>query len=176
MTHPNSEQKSSDDPLVTVRICYEMTEAQVLRGLLEQHDIPTIIDNEYISSIIPSLTSQMTLPVKVRLEDEHRAKLLIDNVQPLAGNQPRYLLELEECPACGSSRILQYRGFLPWLFGLKKLDIEGPYHRCVACGNRWRAEGSRRENQMLLAIFGSFVAFGIIWLLLYSISWLKYHL
>ena len=162
--------------MVTIRICHEMMEAQVLRGLLEQHGIPTIIDNEYVSSVIPSLTADMTLPVKVRAEDERRARLLIDNVQSLGANQPQYLLELEECPACGSSNILQYSGFFSWLFGLNKPDIEGPYHRCMACGNRWRAEGSRRENQMLLAIFGSMAAFGFIWLLLYVIGWLKYHL
>lgn len=176
MTHPNTDPKVSSDSLVTIRTCHEMTEAQVLRGLLEQHGIPTIIDNEHVSSIIPSLTSAMTLPVKVRAEDEQRAKLLIENVRPLTGHQPHYLLELEECPACGSSRILQYKGFLPWFLGFNKPDIEGPYHRCMACGNGWRAEGGRKENQMLLAIFGSVAAFGLIWLLLYIIGWLKYNL
>lgn len=176
MTQSNTDPKTSSDALVTIRTCHEMTEAQVLRGLLEQHGIPTVIDNEHVSSVIPSLTSAMTLPVKVRGEDEQRAKLLIANVKPISGQQPHYLLELEECPACGSSRILQYKWFLPWFMGFNKPDIEGPYHRCMACGNRWRAEGGRKENQMLLAIFGSFAAFGFIWLLLYIIGWLKYNL
>ncbi len=176
MTHPDSDPKSPSNSLVTIRTCHEMTEAQVLRGLLEQHDIPTIIDNEHVSSVIPSLTSTMTLPVKVRVEDEKRAKLLIENVKPITGQQPHYLLELEECPACGSSRILQYKWFLPWFMGFNKPDIEGPYHRCMACGNGWRAEGSRKENQMLLAVFGSAAAFGLIWLLLYIIGWLRYNL
>lgn len=176
MTYSSTDQKTSDEPFVTIRICHEMTEAQVLRGLLEQHGIPTIIDNEHVSSVIPSFAASMTLPVKVRSEDAQRAKLLLDNVQPLINNEPRYLLELEECPACGSSRILQYSAFLPWLLGLNKPDIEGPFHRCMACGNRWRAEGSRKENQMLLAIFGAFATFGFIWLLLYVIGWLKYNL
>ena len=176
MPQTTTDKKPDGDALVTIRTCHEMTEAQVLRGLLEQHGIPTIIDNEHVSSVIPSFASDMTLPVKVRREDERRAKLLIENVQPLSNNQPHYLIDLEECPACGSSRILQYSHFLPWLLGLNKADVDGPFHRCMSCGNRWRAEGSRKENQMLLAIFGSIATFGFIWLLLYIISWLKYYL
>lgn len=153
-----------------------MTEAQVLRGLLEQNGIPTIIDNEHVGSIIPSLTAQMTLPVKVRAEDEHRAKQVLENVQPLASNRPYYPMDLEECPACGSSKILHYSKFLPWLLGINRPDVDGAFSRCVACRNRWRAEGSRSENQMILAIFGSIATFGFIWLLLYIIGWLQYYL
>lgn len=176
MTYSTAYKKSSHDPFVTIRVCHEMTEAQVLRGLLEQNGIPTIIDNEHIGSVAPFLTAEMTLPVKVRTEDEQRAKSLLDNVQPLTSNRPHFTLELDECPACGSSRILQYSKFLPWLLGFNKPDIEGQYHRCMACGNRWRAEGSRNENQMLIALLGSFATFGIIWLLIYIISWLQYYL
>lgn len=152
-----------------------MTEAQVLRGLLEQHDIPTIIDNEHVSSVMPSFTMEMTLPVKVRREDERRARLLLDNVQPLSSNRPYHPIDLEECPACGSSRILQYNQFIPWLLGFNKADVEGEYHRCMACGNRWRAAGTRNENQMLIAVFGFIATFGLIWFLLYLLNWLKYN-
>ena len=176
MTNPSTDQNKHADPFVTIRVCHEMTEAQVLRGLLEQNGIPTIIDNEHMGSAIPFMSSALTLPVKVRIEDEQQANFLLDNVQPLAGNRPYFTLDLDECPACGSSRILQYSKFLPWLFGFNKPDIEGQYHRCMACGNRWRAEGSRNENQMLVALFGSMAAFGIVWLLIYIIGWLQYNL
>lgn len=176
MTYSPKNPNSPHNPFVTIRICHEMTEAQVLRGLLEQHDIPTIIDNEHISSAIPSFTMEMTLPVKVHAEDEQRARLLLDNVQPLTSNRPYHPIELEECPACGSSQIIQYGKFFSWLLGFNKPDVEGAYHRCMACDHRWRAVGTLRENSMLLALFGGIATFGFIWLLLYIIGWLKYNL
>ncbi len=176
MTYSNNSQPNADDPLVTVRICHEMTEAQVLRGLLEQNGIPAVIDNEHVGSIIPSLTAQMALPVKVRIEDEKNAKNILKNIQPLSSDRPYYPVDLDECPACGSSRILHYSKFIPWLLGFNKPDIEGAYNRCMACGHRWRSEGSRNENQMLIAIAGSIAVFGIILALLYIISWIQYYL
>jgi|GEM_PF-1345993 len=164
----------SQTPFVAINSCNDLSEAYIIKGLLEQNDIPAIIEDTSMGSIYPGAGSFGAIRIKVHQDHVQSAHALMGNVEPISHDRStRPQNSANECPACGSPEVFKYKSFLRWIFGKSRPDLDGNFRRCVSCDHRWR-DGDRKDNMMLLALVLGACAYIAVWILMWVIDFLRY--
>ena len=162
------------DRLVPIRRDLGVSDAQMLRGVLEAAGIHAALANENMGSLHYVVATDLL----VRAGDETRARDILARVATMP--RPKPLMdedgEPRACPTCGSEHLRVYAGPVPTpLPGLR--GSAGPadgWFQCLQCASLFSDRPRARFSALPLALIwaatlGS-ATLGLIWL----INWLKW--
>ena len=142
----------ASERFVTIARCPTAPVADFVRSLLDQADIESVLQDQYLSQIFAFFTSPIGgVRVQVRLRDVPEAlELLRHPPQPLPAEVGAESAEgaataegpALRCPECGSTTVsfepAEPEGFLiRWVEQVFPLPFLHGHWECGACGKRW---------------------------------------